>query len=86
MLLSRSRTIFSGLRVVSRQCSNSTSYTKPIIVYDGVCNLCNAGVRTVIRFDPKEKFLFSSAQSEVSNMLTDNTFMNLIWFRKEKNF
>ena len=86
MLLSRSRTIFSGLRVVSRQCSNSTSYTKPIIVVGAGCDQCSTGVRTVIRFDPKVKFLFSSAQSEVSNMLTDNTFMNLIWFRKEKNF
>lgn len=35
-----------------------------IIAYDGVCNLCNALVRFVIRHDKKSVFKFVSLQSE----------------------
>jgi predicted DCC family thiol-disulfide oxidoreductase YuxK len=35
-----------------------------IILFDGVCNLCSASVRFVIRRDKKKKFLFASLQSE----------------------
>ncbi len=37
--------------------------TKPVILFDGVCNLCNRFVQFVIRYDNKQKFLFSSLQS-----------------------
>ena len=36
---------------------------KEIILFDGVCNLCNSSVRFIIRNDPKEKFQFASLQS-----------------------
>jgi len=36
---------------------------KPIILFDGVCNLCNKAVQTVIKHDPQGKFLFASLQS-----------------------
>jgi predicted DCC family thiol-disulfide oxidoreductase YuxK len=36
---------------------------KPIILFDGVCNLCNRSVQTVIKHDPGGKFLFASLQS-----------------------
>lgn len=35
-----------------------------IILFDGVCNLCNAAVQFVIRRDPSNQFLFASLQSE----------------------
>lgn len=35
-----------------------------IIAYDGVCNLCNALVRFVIKHDKKSVFKFLSLQSE----------------------
>lgn len=35
-----------------------------IIFFDGVCNLCSASVRFVIRRDKKKKFHFASLQSE----------------------
>ncbi len=35
-----------------------------IILFDGVCNLCSASVRFVIRRDKKKKFRFASLQSE----------------------
>ena len=35
----------------------------PVILFDGVCNLCNAFVQFVIRHDPKHNFRFASLQS-----------------------
>lgn len=36
---------------------------KPILFFDGVCNLCNGFVQFVIERDPKAKFRFASLQS-----------------------
>lgn len=36
---------------------------KSIVLFDGVCNLCNASVQFVIARDPKGKFKFASLQS-----------------------
>ena len=38
--------------------------TKKIILFDGVCNLCNFSVLKVIKFDKKNNFVFASLQSE----------------------
>ena len=35
-----------------------------IILFDGVCNLCNYAVQFVIRNDPGKQFKFASLQSE----------------------
>ncbi len=35
-----------------------------IILFDGICNLCNSSVLFVIRRDPAKKFRFASLQSE----------------------
>ena len=35
------------------------------MLFDGVCNLCNAAVDFIIRHDPKEYFLFASLQSPI---------------------
>ena len=37
---------------------------KPLILFDGVCNLCNTYVQFVIKRDTQNKFLFASLQSE----------------------
>ena len=39
---------------------------KSIILFDGVCNLCNASVNFVIRHDRKAQFLFASFQSDTA--------------------
>jgi predicted DCC family thiol-disulfide oxidoreductase YuxK len=39
---------------------------KSIILFDGVCNLCNASVQFIIKHDKKNKFLFASLQSDVA--------------------
>ncbi|MEQ9009057.1 MAG: DCC1-like thiol-disulfide oxidoreductase family protein [Ekhidna sp.] len=36
---------------------------QPIILFDGVCNLCNSSVQFIIERDKKELFLFASLQS-----------------------
>jgi predicted DCC family thiol-disulfide oxidoreductase YuxK len=35
----------------------------PIILFDGVCNLCNRSVQCVIKHDPEHVFRFASLQS-----------------------
>eukprot|EP00878_Enallax_costatus_P004976 GHUV01005232.1.p1 GENE.GHUV01005232.1~~GHUV01005232.1.p1 ORF type:complete len:179 (+),score=28.01 GHUV01005232.1:382-918(+) len=37
--------------------------TSRIIMYDGVCNLCNSAVRFIIKRDPQKRLLFCSVQS-----------------------
>jgi predicted DCC family thiol-disulfide oxidoreductase YuxK len=37
---------------------------KPLILFDGVCNLCNGSVQFVIKHDKESKFLFTSLQSD----------------------
>ncbi|WP_343329911.1 thiol-disulfide oxidoreductase DCC family protein [Polaribacter staleyi] len=37
---------------------------KKIILFDGVCNLCNDAVLKVIKYDTKNVFLFTALQSE----------------------
>jgi len=39
---------------------------KSIILFDGVCNLCNASVNFVIKHDKNEQFLFASFQSDAA--------------------
>jgi predicted DCC family thiol-disulfide oxidoreductase YuxK len=40
--------------------------SKPVIVlFDGVCNLCNSSVQFIIKKDHKRKFKFASLQSEL---------------------
>lgn len=37
----------------------------PIILFDGVCNLCNGAVQFIIERDKKQHFRFASLQSEI---------------------
>ena len=41
----------------------------PVILFDGVCNLCNGSVQFVIRHDRKKLFRFASLQSESGQQL-----------------
>lgn len=42
---------------------------RPILLFDGVCNLCNGTVRFVVARDAKRQFLFAPLQSEVGKAL-----------------
>lgn len=42
---------------------------KTIVLYDGVCGLCNRMVRFLLRFDGHDRFRFATLQSEFANTL-----------------
>lgn len=43
---------------------------KKIILFDGVCNLCNNAINFIIERDKKDIFRFASLQSELGRKLT----------------
>ncbi len=54
-----------------------------VILFDGVCNLCNSFVQFVIKHDRKERFRFASLQSdfaekELANSFIDNQKMSTV--------
>ncbi len=40
-----------------------------IVIFDGLCNLCNGAVQFIIRHDKNNRFVFASLQSEVAKKL-----------------
>jgi len=40
--------------------------TQAIILFDGVCNLCNASVQFVLKHDTNHHFVFAALQSDVA--------------------
>jgi predicted DCC family thiol-disulfide oxidoreductase YuxK len=62
----------------------------PVILFYGVCNLCNASVQFVIKHDRKRLFRFASLQSSFGekvlkeNNLSNNTFNSFILFNSNK--
>ena len=44
---------------------------KKLILFDGVCNLCNSSVQYVIKRDKKEHFLFTALQSDIGKQILD---------------
>ena len=49
-----------------------------IILFDGLCNLCNNSVQFIIRYDKKRKFKFASLQSDIAQKLIPD-------FKQESN-
>lgn len=47
-----------------------SNQNKKIILFDGVCNLCNSSVQYVIKKDKKDTFRFAALQSEIGQKLT----------------
>lgn len=45
---------------------------KKVILFDGVCNLCNSSVNKVISLDKKNVFLFAALQSEAGKLIIKN--------------
>ncbi len=63
-----------------------------ILLFDGVCNLCNSIVQFTIKRDPKEKFKFASLQSESGQVLLKkfnlptNDFDSFVFINGDKYF
>ena len=49
---------------------------KKIILFDGVCNLCNDSVLKVIKYDKKNTFLFTALQSETGEKILEELGIN----------
>ena len=48
-----------------------------IILFDGVCNLCERSVQFVIRHDPNAMFLFAPLQSDFARTLIEDPELGL---------
>ncbi len=63
---------------------------RKIILFDGICNLCNQSVQFVIEHDSKNQFHFASLQSEFGqNFLKEHhldaeNFNSMIYIENEK--
>ena len=49
-----------------------------IILFDGVCNLCNAAVQFVIKNDRKKIFKFAPLQSEIGKSIVAQSAINTV--------
>lgn len=50
----------------------TTTAGKPVLFFDGFCNLCNSSVQFIIRHDKKKNFLFASLQSRAGQEAIQN--------------
>ena len=51
---------------------------KKIILFDGVCNLCNASVQFIIKNDKHDVFRFAANQSEIGQEIIKNTKIDFL--------
>ena len=49
---------------------------KKIVLFDGICNLCNASVQFIIEHDKKNAFQFSSLQSDFGQEILSKNHLN----------
>lgn len=50
---------------------NELPKNKKIVLFDGVCNLCNDAVLRIIKNDKKDVFRFASLQSDIGKKLVE---------------
>lgn len=48
-----------------------TTLNHPVILFDGVCNFCNAGINFIIKQDKKKIFRFAALQSEAGQKILE---------------
>lgn len=59
---------------------NTETQTSPILLFDGVCNLCNASVQWVLQRDRAAVFRFAALQSEAGQALLTRFGLNSAHF------
>jgi predicted DCC family thiol-disulfide oxidoreductase YuxK len=70
----------------------NTLNSNPVILFDGVCNLCNSSVLFVIQHDPKKQFRFASLQGDYGQQilkrfqLPSNTLNSFILLKDDQIF
>ena len=62
---------------------------KKVLLFDGVCNLCNGAVQFVLKNDQKKDTLFASLQSEMGqkilkeHQLDTEQFSSIVYYRNQ---
>ncbi len=62
----------------------------PVLLFDGVCNLCNGFVQFIIKRDKNAKFKFASLQSEIGqeylkqHHLETEVFESFVYLKNDK--
>jgi len=60
-------------------------YSQKIIIFDGVCGLCNKSVDILIKLDRKKQFLYTSLQGEFIKTLNIEPKIDSIIYYKDGN-
>jgi predicted DCC family thiol-disulfide oxidoreductase YuxK len=50
---------------------------EPVVLFDGVCNLCNGAVQFIINRDTAGRFRFASLQSDIAKQLLGHSEIHL---------
>lgn len=66
--------------MIKNKRKQSISVDQSILLFDGVCNLCNGLVLFIIKRDPDERFLFASLQSDPAQHLLRRFHFNKNYF------
>lgn len=45
---------------------------KKLILFDGICNLCNTSVQYIVKHDKKKRFLFAALQSKTGKSIIED--------------
>lgn len=53
---------------------------RPVLLFDGVCNLCNSTIRSIVRVDGAGRVLFAPLQSEVAEELLGRAGLDVDYF------
>lgn len=55
--------------------------TSPLLLFDGVCNLCSGTVQFILKHDQKEKFTFASLQSDIGQKILEENDLSTTDFQ-----
>jgi predicted DCC family thiol-disulfide oxidoreductase YuxK len=53
---------------------------RPVLLFDGVCNLCNATIRAIVRLDDDGEILYAPLQSDVAGELLTRAGLDADYF------
>jgi predicted DCC family thiol-disulfide oxidoreductase YuxK len=53
---------------------------RPVLLFDGVCNLCHGTIRAIVKLDAEGEILFAPLQSDVGTELLDRLGMDADYF------
>ena len=53
---------------------------RPVLLYDGVCNLCNWSIRAIVRLDAEGEILFAPLKSVVGRELLERAGLEADYF------